>query len=117
MRPDDILLVDMLLASREAVDFISATSRETFRLDRMRQLAVIKSIEVIGEAASKISATFRDEHPGIPWPEIVGMRNQLVHGYFEINVARVWQTAVEDLPGLINALEKITPPEESGQIS
>ncbi len=112
MRPDDILLVDMLLASREAVDFIGATSWEMFRLDRMRQLAVIKSIEVIGEAASKISSSFQNVHPEIPWPEIVGMRNRLVHGYFEINVARVWKTVIEDLPGLIEALEKLTPPEE-----
>lgn len=113
MRPDDILLVDMLLAAREAVGFVAETSLEIFRLDRMRQLAVIKSIEVIGEAASRISEQFRDAHPQLPWPQIVGMRHRLVHGYFEINIARVWHTAINDLPDLIEALEKLVLPEES----
>lgn len=113
MRPDDILLVDMLLAAREAMAFLAETSWDAFRLDRMRQLAVIKSIEVIGEAASRVSTEFRDTHPELPWPEVVGMRHRLVHGYFEVNIASVWQTAIEDLPGLIKVLENLAPPEGS----
>ena len=112
MRPDDILVVDMLLAAREAVVFVEETSWDLFRLDRMRQLAVIKSIEVIGEAATRLSEQFRNAHPQLPWNEIVGMRHRLVHGYFEINIARVWQTAINDLPGLVETLEKLAVPEE-----
>jgi len=112
MRPDDIFVLDMLLAAREAVEFVQESSPQAFEQDRMRQLAVIKSIEVIGEAASKISGDFRDAHPELPWPDIVGMRHRLVHGYFEINPSRVWQTVREDLPKLVEALENLVPPEE-----
>ena len=97
MRPDEILLLDMLLAAREAVEFLRRSSLEEFEGDRMRQLAVAKSIEVIGEAASRISDSFRDAHPELPWRDIVGMRHRLVHGYFEINLRRLWQTVDKDL--------------------
>ncbi len=77
----------------------------------MRQLAVIKSIEVIGEAASRISNSFRDTCPELPWRDIVGMRHRMVHGYFEIDLDRVWKTVQEDLPKLIAVIEKLVPPE------
>ncbi|MEW6750413.1 MAG: DUF86 domain-containing protein [Candidatus Latescibacterota bacterium] len=109
MRPDDILLLDVLLAAREAVGFSQAISLEEFERDRMRQLAVVKSIEVIGEAASRMSQAFRDAHPELPWSDMVAMRHRLVHGYFEISVNRVWQTAQDDLPALIVAVEKLIP--------
>ena len=112
MRPDDILLLDMLLAARDGMEFLRNCSREQFDQDRMRQLAVIKSIEVIGEAASRISDSFRDTHPELPWRDIVGMRHRLVHGYFEIDRDRVSKTAREELPGLIAVIEKLVPPEE-----
>jgi len=112
MRPDDILLLDMLLAARDAVEFLSDCQRNEFNQDRMRQLAVIKSIEVIGEAASRISDAFRDAHPELPWRAIVAMRHRLVHGYFEIDRNRVWKTAQEDLPKLIKVIEKLVPPDE-----
>lgn len=113
MRSDEILLLDMLLAAQEAVDFLSGTTWETFQADRMRQMAVIKAIEVVGEAASRVSPEFRAAHPQLPWPQIVGMRHQLVHGYFEINWQRVWQTVQEDLPALIELLRPLVPPEEA----
>lgn len=113
MRSDDILLLDMLLAAREAVGFLAGTTWDAFQADRIRQLAVVKSIEVVGEAASRVSPEFRAAHPELPWPQIVGMRHRLVHGYFEINLRRVWQTVREDLPALIEALEPLVPPEES----
>lgn len=111
MRPDDILLLDMLLAAREASEFLRNISLEDFRRDRMRQLAVIKCIETVGEAAAGISDTFRAAHPGIPWREIIGMRNRLVHGYFEINLGRVWQTVHEDVQSLIESLQQLVPTE------
>jgi uncharacterized protein with HEPN domain len=107
MRPDQILLLDMLLAAREAINFLQGIAQEEFLQDRMRQLAVIKSIEVIGEAAARISVEFRKFHGELPWSEIIGMRNRLVHGYFEVNLVRVWQTVIKDLPHLILALEKL----------
>jgi uncharacterized protein with HEPN domain len=113
MRADEILLLDMLLAAREALGFLSGISLVEFERDRMRQLAVIKSIEIVGEAAAKVSEAFRAEHPEIPWHDIISMRHRLVYGCFEIDLGRVWLTVFENLPTLIMALEKLAPPEEN----
>lgn len=112
MRADDILLLDMLLAAREAVGFLRDLSQEEFRHDRVRQLATIKLIEVIGEAAAKISGDYRANHPELPWGDMVGMRHRLVHDYFDINLDRVWRTVRENLPRLIAQLEPLVPPEQ-----
>ena len=77
----------------------------------MHQLAILKSIEIIGEAASRVSAGTKEAHPEIPWREIIGMRNRLVHAYFDVNLIRVWDTVQEDLPALIAQLEPLVPPE------
>jgi len=74
--------------------------------------AVIRSIEVIGEAASKISIEFRKEHPDVPWQKIIGMRNRLIHGYFDIDYNIIWQTVKENLPPLIEQLQSISNNEE-----
>lgn len=73
--------------------------------------AVTKSIEIIGEAAARISGEFRAAHPEIPWADAVGMRNRLVHGYFEINLDIVWATAAEDVPALASLLRRIVEDE------
>jgi uncharacterized protein with HEPN domain len=70
-------------------------------------------MEIIEEAAARITETFRKAHPELPWPEMIGMRHRLVHGYFEIELERVWRTVREDLPKLIAKLEKLSSPEES----
>lgn len=91
MRPDDILVLDMLLAARDARDFLTDRSFDDLAADRLRQLGVLKSTEIIGEAAAHNSETFQFPHSELPWREIIGMRNRLVHGCFEVNVARVRQ--------------------------
>ncbi|MCY4396947.1 MAG: DUF86 domain-containing protein [Rhodospirillaceae bacterium] len=111
MRRDDILLLDMLLASREAAHFAHGLTFETFSRDRKSQLAILKAVETIGEAASRVSTDTRNAHPEIPWAEIVGMRHRLVHEYFNVNLARVWETAERDVPSLIPLLERLVPPE------
>ena len=111
MRHDDAYLLDMLLAAREAVKFAAGLTYPQFEQDRMHQLAILKSIEVIGEAASQVSTDTREAHPEIPWHEIIGMRNRLVHAYFAVNLIRVWDTVQNDLPTLIAQLEPLVPPE------
>ena len=69
------------------------------------------STSIIGEAASRISEETRARHPNIPWTQIIGMRNRIVHGYFAIRLDRVWQTVQDDLPPLIAQLEALVPPE------
>jgi uncharacterized protein with HEPN domain len=67
----------------------------------------VKALEMIGEAASKVTAETRDSFPGIPWSEIVGMRNRLIHVYFDINADIVWQTVIDDLPALEGKLQNL----------
>ena len=112
MRRDDAYLLDMLLAAREAVEFATGLTFPQFEQSRLNQNAILKAIEIIGEAAARVSADTKEAHPEIPWPEIIGMRNRLVHAYFEVNLERVWQTVQQDVPRLIALLKPLVPPEE-----
>ena len=71
----------------------------------MLQLALIRLIEVIGEAAGRVSDDTRNQISSVPWPLVIAMRNRLIHGYFDVDVDRVWDTVVNDLPALIAAIE------------
>lgn len=113
MRHDDAYLLDMLLAAREVGTFTAGLTFQEFKRNRMAQLAILKAVEVVGEAASQISAECKEAHPEIPWVKIIGMRNRLVHGYFNIKLERVWETVQQDLPHLISLLEPLVPPEET----
>ncbi|MBI4388555.1 MAG: DUF86 domain-containing protein [Nitrospinae bacterium] len=97
----------MLDASREALAFARNKSRNDLDTDRMLLLALVKSIEIIGEAASRLSESRRDEYPHVPWKNIVNMRNRLIHAYFDIDLDTVWNTVTGDLPPLAAEIEKI----------
>lgn len=108
MSPSDgIRIGHMLEAAREALALAAGSQRSGLDHDRKLVLAVIKRVEIVGEAASKTSAEFRTQNPQIPWAAIVGMRNRLVHVYFDIDLDRVWDTITDDLPQLIAKLEKL----------
>ena len=111
MRRDDAWLLDMLLAARDAVDFARGRTRDNLNSDRQLVLSLVKSIEIIGEAAAPISQETRENHPDIPWPKIIAMRNHLVHAYFEINLNRVWEVVQNDIPDLISLIVPLVPPE------
>ena len=104
---DEIRLRHMLEAAKEAVEFAAGKSRKDLDDDRMLTLAITKSIEIIGEAASKVTEVCRAENDNIPWNDVTSMRNRLIHGYFDINLDIVWETIQTDLPGLIESLENI----------
>ena len=112
MPRDDILLLDMLLAARDAVEFAAGLTSEAFERNRMAQRATLKSVEIVGEAASRIGVETKEAHPEIPWAAIVGMRNRLVHEYSNVNLKRVWEVVQHDIPHLIAQLESLVPPEE-----
>jgi len=80
MRRDAAYLLDILIAAQEARQFTTDVTWEQFRKSRLHQNAVIKALETIGEAAGRVSSETRVAYPGLPWPEMVGMRNRLVHG-------------------------------------
>jgi len=111
MRKDDsVRLLHILEAAKEAISFTTGKTRESLESDRQLALALVKDIEIIGEAAAHVTAGRRSEHLQIPWNKIIGMRNRLIHAYFEINLDILWKTIIEDIPPLITELEKIVPP-------
>lgn len=111
MQRDEAYLLDMLLSARDAQSVVVQLTLEQFQSSRIHQLASLKALEIIGEAASMISDTFRSAHPEIPWREIIGMRNRLIHAYFEVDIDKVWETIQDDLPTLIDHLQLLVPPE------
>jgi uncharacterized protein with HEPN domain len=110
MRKDDtVRLRHMRDAAHEAIAFASSRSRVQLDDDRMLVLALVKEVEIIGEAAFRISKPTRDQLPEIPWDDVIGMRHRLVHAYFDINLDILWRTVQDDLPQLLAVLEKVTP--------
>jgi uncharacterized protein with HEPN domain len=103
-----VRLQHMLDASREAAALVAGRSRAEYDGDRTLRLALIRLLEVIGEAASRIPMEFRDEHPEIPWFGVVGLRNRLIHGYDDVDYDIVWQILADDIPSLIAALQEAT---------
>jgi len=102
----------MLESAKEARHFAEGKSRKDLQSNRMIVLAILKAVEIIGEAASKVSEETRELYPEIPWSGIVAMRNRLIHVYFDIDLERVWDTITDDLPPLISSLGKIISEED-----
>ena len=107
---DEIRLRHMLDAAHEALSFVMGRNRDDLDRDRMLVLALIKSVEIIGEAAYAMSDDTKQASPSVPWPDIIGMRHRLVHAYFDINLDILWRTVSDDLPALISLLEPLLPP-------
>jgi uncharacterized protein with HEPN domain len=110
MRPERIYvdyLRDIRDHAQKAVDFMQGVSGDDFLRDEKTVFAVIRALEVVGEATKKIPDELRNKYPVIPWREMAGMRDKLVHDYFGVNLMVVWKTATEDMPLLIPLLDKI----------
>jgi uncharacterized protein with HEPN domain len=95
---DHTRLRHMRDAVREAIEMATGQRREDLDTDRKLCLSLVHLLETIGEAAKGVSPEYRHEHPDLPWKKIAGMRDRLVHGYFEVNLDIVWRTVTEDLP-------------------
>jgi uncharacterized protein with HEPN domain len=104
---DDIRLRHMLDAAKQAIAFMAGRSKLSLDADAMLLLAVVKAVEIVGEAAAKITKERQADIPQIPWSQIISMRNRLTHAYFDIDTDIVWQTIVEDLSELIRELETV----------
>lgn len=104
---DQIRLRHMLDHAREAVSLIQGIKRADLKNERILELALVRLVEIVGEAAARVSDESREKYPGIPWFQIVGMRNRLVHGYEEVDLDILWDTIKVDLPPLILELKKI----------
>jgi uncharacterized protein with HEPN domain len=106
---DAALLLDMLLASRDAQSFVEGLDEAAFLASRLHQNAAIRSLEVLGEAAGKVSAATQAAHPEIPWREITGMRHRLIHGYGDVRLDLVWMVLRDHLGPLIAELAALVP--------
>jgi uncharacterized protein with HEPN domain len=102
----------MLDAARLASNFARGRQRTDLDSDVMFQFALIRAVEIIGEAASRLPEPTRVAHPEVPWPAIIGMRNRLAHGYFDVDLNVLWTTVVAHVPALIATLEAILAPED-----
>ena len=97
----------MLENAREAVGLVQGKTLADLNNTRLLQLGLVRLVEVIGEAATRVSKEGRAKYPGIPWDDIVGMRNKLIHGYDTVDLDILWDTVTDDLPRLIEELQKI----------
>ncbi len=114
MRKDDLVyLGHMLDMARKAIEKTHGIRRSDYDEDENLRLALAHLIQIIGEAARRVSAQTRRDHPEIPWSDIIGMRHKVVHDYLEVDDDIVWDVATTDLPPIVAALQRIVPPEET----
>jgi uncharacterized protein with HEPN domain len=106
---DAAYLWDMLQAARDAFAIVAGITGQQLQSDWVRMLALERSMELIGEAARRISGDFRDAQPSIPWKEMIGLRNILAHEYGRVDHAQLYATATKDVPALVAMLQKLLP--------
>ncbi len=107
-RHDPIVsLHQMLDHAREAADMARGRTRDDLDSDRLLNLALVRLLEIVGEAAGRIPSEQRDLWPSVPWRNVIGLRNRLVHGYDQVNFDILWAIVTNDLPPLIEELQKI----------
>ncbi len=109
MRRDSATLLDIAEAARLVREFTRDTDRAAFMDDAKSISAVIHQITVIGEAVKRLSREFRESHPDIPWQDIAGMRDNLIHEYNDVNLEEVWKVATRDVPELLAYLQPLLP--------
>ena len=107
MRDDRLTLEQMLETVRRIRGLVRGKTSRAFERDEVLQLALLHLIQVLGEAASRVSAAFRERHAELPWGQMVGMRNRIVHGYEHVDPDIVWRVATEDVEPVLAALERV----------
>ena len=110
---DETLLRDMLDEAYRVQKFVHGRTREDLNSDDLLSYAVVHAIQIIGEAASKVTAETRTQYATIPWRNIIGIRNRIVHDYGGIDLDIVWEVATRNLPDLIRVLQEVFSPPDS----
>ena len=107
---DASYLLDILRAAQLIADFIGSMDKDAFDEDLKTQSAVIRQLEIIGEATKRLSDEIRDAHPDIPWRQMAGMRDVLIHAYDHVDIDQVWHVVQKDLPDVVEKAEYLLPP-------
>lgn len=107
-------LEDIRSAAQKAQQFAAGLSFDAFAVDEKTVFAVVRALEIIGEAAKRIPQEVRDANPDVPWRAMAGIRDKLTHDYTSVNLEIVWKTIEEDLPGLVSQIERILRDTEAG---
>lgn len=110
-RADAEVVIDIVVAARLIAEFIRGIDRKDFAANELTKSAVIHQLLVVGEAAKQLSAEFRAAHPDVPWSEMAGMRDRMIHAYHKIDLDRVVEAAFDKLPVLLPTLESLAPKE------
>jgi uncharacterized protein with HEPN domain len=112
MRRDEVLLLDMLIAAQKVSRFAKGLTRETLETNEMAASAIMREFQVLGEAARVVSDEGKKNYTKISWKAISGMRNKLIHEYFNIDFDILWETIRDDIPSLTTQLEALVPPDD-----
>jgi len=107
MSRDEATVLDMIGASRLIIEFKRDLDRAAFYDDEKTQSAILHQLMVLGEAAKRLSVSFRSAHPEVPWSLIAGMRDNLIHEYDAVDLDEVWWTSENDIPRLLSQLEEL----------
>ena len=109
MPRDDAYLMDILESSRAAMEYMRGKSWDEFSKDPLLQDAVVRRLEIMGEAANRVSPATQKKYANLPWQAMKGTRNRVIHEYDSIELDIIWDIVQQDLPSLISELEKIVP--------
>ena len=110
---DRVTLQQMRDNVRRAGSLADRLSRTELDTDWVATLALVQLLQIIGEAARRLSERFRDEHGGVPWSRIIGLRNRLIHGYDTVDLDRLWLILTQDLPELASFLDRVLDTEQA----
>ena len=110
---DEAFLLDILIAAKKAIEFASDMTWADFQDDEKTLSAVVRQVQIIGEAARNLSEDTKRARPDVAWPQIIAMRHRLVHDYSRINARIVWDVIRNELPALVAAIEPLVPPPDA----
>ena len=112
MNRDLASIADIIRAHQRTVEYLAGISKEAFEASGLIQAAVIRQLEIVGEATKRLSMEFRAAHPAVPWSDMAGMRDRLIHAYDNLDLNRIWDAAANQLPTIGAYLQGLLPPDE-----